>query len=123
MEKSLSERIAQHEKNKKKADGSKNKVAFLALRNDIREALDAGWSMKSTWETLFDESKITFSYKTFRLYVGRYIFTETSIIKLNNNLLHALPPSKSVSESTDKKTVPPIPSFNFQATPNAKELL
>lgn len=67
---SLSERIAQSQVKK---GNTKNKVTFLALKQDIAEALDAGWPMKIIWDTLTEEGKISFSYKTFRLYTAKFI--------------------------------------------------
>ena len=71
MNKSLSERIADHES--KKMVGTKNKVIFLALRQDIAEALEKGWPLIAIWETLHAEGKITFTYNTFRLYVSKFL--------------------------------------------------
>ncbi len=51
----------------------KNKVAFLALKEDISEALEKGWSITAIWETLHDEGSFTASYNTFRLYIMKYI--------------------------------------------------
>ena len=70
MSYSLSERIAQSQVKK---GNTKNKVVFLALRQDIAEALDAGWPMKIIWDTLTEEGEISFSYKTFRAYVAQFI--------------------------------------------------
>lgn len=76
MEPSLCDRIAQRESQKEKTCNSKNKVAFIALQKDIELALASGWSMKVIWETLKEEGKISFSYKTFRIFVSRLIQRE-----------------------------------------------
>ncbi|MDH3444477.1 MAG: TraK family protein [Deltaproteobacteria bacterium] len=67
MAKSLSARTAQ-----RKAQGArngKNKASFLAVRDQVREALDDGWSMFAIWETLHEEGSIAFSYTVFCRYV------------------------------------------------------
>ena len=43
MAKSLSERIAARTVKKKPARSAQNRAAFLALRIDIKQALDDGW--------------------------------------------------------------------------------
>ncbi|STX57426.1 traL protein [Legionella israelensis] len=76
MGNSLSERIAAKQMVRKASAKSVNKAAFLALKNDIGSALADGWSIKLVWETLVEEGKISFSYKTFCGYVARLIAAE-----------------------------------------------
>lgn len=73
MKKSLTENITTSKQGQQKKNGRKNKVAFLALREDISEALEKGWSITIIWETLRDEGKFTATYNTFRLYVLKYL--------------------------------------------------
>jgi hypothetical protein len=76
MAKSLSARIAQ-----RKAQGArngKNRAAFLAVRDQVRRALDDGWSILSIWETLPDEGKVAFSYESFRRFVNRFLIGQRS---------------------------------------------
>ncbi|WP_187287879.1 TraK family protein [Legionella pneumophila] len=48
MKKPLSERVIQNQSEKK--NGRVNaKIQFIALKEDIREALDKGCSMKAVW--------------------------------------------------------------------------
>lgn len=44
------------------------RAAFLALRPLIEGAIVAGYSMKTTWETLRAEGKLTMTYETFRVH-------------------------------------------------------
>src|SRR5947199_340404 len=104
VEKSLSDRLAKRDLTKNKSKVTKNKVAFLALRNDINEAIHAGWAIKTIWEILSEEGKISFSYKTFRTYVSRLILAEKST-----------QPSSSSSNSNKNKTITAIPTFTFQS--------
>jgi hypothetical protein len=73
MKKSLIETVTTCEQNPQRAIARKNKVAFLALREDISEALEKGWSVTAIWETLRDEGSFTATYNTFRLYVLKYL--------------------------------------------------
>ncbi|CAM4478429.1 MAG: hypothetical protein LEGION0403_FIIPPAGN_02831 [Legionella sp.] len=73
MKKSLTENIITSKQNQQKTNARKNKVEFLAMREDISEALEKGWSMTVIWETLRDEGSFTATYNTFRLYILKYL--------------------------------------------------
>ncbi|HAT8252351.1 TPA: conjugal transfer protein TraK [Legionella pneumophila] len=108
MKKPLSERVIQNQSEKK--NGRTNaKIQFIALKEDIREALDKGCSMKAVWETLSDEGQISFGYKAFRHYVLKLIKSEQENTKDDKQ-------SKS-------KTTNEIKGFTFNPIPNPEELL
>ncbi|MCE3045631.1 TraK family protein [Legionella sp. 16cNR16C] len=73
MKKSLTENITTSKQSQQRTNARKNKVAFLAMREDISEALEKGWSITVIWETLRDEGCFTATYNTFRLYVLKYL--------------------------------------------------
>ena len=73
MAKSLSERIAERMSARKPTGAGKNRAEFLAMRNDVKKAMDDGWPVKVIWETLRDEGKISFGYDAFIGYVNRLI--------------------------------------------------
>lgn len=114
MNSSLSERIAKRQAKKNGANNTKNKVAFLAQKEDIIGALSDGWPMKAIWETLTEEGKISFTYKTFRLYVAQFIRND----KKNE-------PQENTKEDTKKKSnaTNEIKGFTYNPIPNLEELL
>ncbi|MFC3908282.1 TraK family protein [Legionella dresdenensis] len=118
MKKSLTENImtSQH-----KTNARTNKVAFLAMREDISEALEKGWSMTVIWETLREEGSFTATYNTFRLYVLKYLNGQKpgySQKDANDRQ------PKKLAENQDKEKKPTaMPSFTFNPIPNLKELL
>jgi hypothetical protein len=73
MAKRLSARIAERTGRKTPSRSGKNRAAFLAVRDDVKEAIDDGWPVKEIWETLYEEGKVSFSYEAFRTYVNRLI--------------------------------------------------
>ncbi len=73
MKKSLTENIMISQKSQQRTNARKNKVAFLAMCEDISEALEKGWSITIIWETLREEGSFTATYNTFRLYVLKYL--------------------------------------------------
>ncbi len=113
MGSSLSERIAAKQMIKKASDKSVNKAAFLALKKDIALALADGWSIKLVWETLREEGKISFSYKTFCGYVARLIAAEKRPSQENTK----------EDEKAKSKTKTEIRGFTFNPKPNLEELL
>lgn len=121
MTPSLSERIAKREEKKSTSHNSKNKVAFIALKHDIKDALLAGWCKKVIWETLVEEGRIGFSYKTFRTYVSQLI----SFPENEEHVVRNLSEIKIPKERENKESKPNqgIPAFTFRPTPNPEELL
>ena len=49
------------------------KVAFLAVKDDVKTALDSEYSMLVVWKHMRVVGKLNCSYTTFRAYVRRYI--------------------------------------------------
>lgn len=73
MKKSLTENLTTSKLSQQRTKARKNKVTFLAMREDISEALEKGWSITIIWEMLRDEGSFTTTYNTFRLYVLKYL--------------------------------------------------
>lgn len=128
MVKSLSERIALRVSTKKLTRIGKNRASFLAVRDDVKAAMDDGWPVKVIWDTLQDEGKIEFGYDAFMGYVNRLIRnTETSLIKPLAKQVKADKLAPKAKVKTDvlqepKKETPSIGGFNFNPTPNKEEL-
>ncbi len=108
MKKPLSERVA-HNQLEKKGKRNNAKIEFIALKEDIQEALDKGWSMKAVWETLSDEGQISFGYKAFRHYVLKLIKSEQE--------------NTREEKQSKSKTTSEIKGFTFNPIANPEELL
>lgn len=54
------------------------RATFVALRPLIEGALAAGYSMKTTWETLCAEGKVTMTYETFRVHCRKAGLSSTA---------------------------------------------
>lgn len=112
MHKDLSARIAERVKKQRISSRDQNRAVFLALRQEIAQAMQDGWSVMTIWRTLKDEGKITFSYQAFRLYV--------------NKLVHpSAPPRSPSTQSGPSGTGQPQKSsgFTFNPVPNLEELI
>lgn len=126
MEKSLSERIAARAVEKKSpplqshGDENQNRAIFLALRPDIKQALGDGWSIKSIWETLYEEGKVAFGYDAFRRYTKRLILLPASL-----SLTPEHPGQSNVTKTVEPKTkeTPQIGGFTFNPSPKKEDLI
>ena len=130
MAKSLSERIAQRVSTRQPSRTGKNRASFLAVRDDVRKALDDGWPVKVIWDTLRDEGKIEFGYDAFIGYVNRLIrnVEPTPPAKPPADQVKADKPAPKAKAKTDapqepKKEATPIGGFNFNPKPNKEDLL
>lgn len=129
MPTSYTDQLAKWVKEKKSTPRNKNLVAFLAVRADIKEALDVGYSVKTVWENLLELKRIEFSYDTFLNYVNRQIRRPSANpIPVEQDLPSVSKDSKTEptldsAKQTTKITKPgTLPGFTFNPVPNVEEL-
>lgn len=87
----------------------RNLVAFLAVRDDVHAALDAGYTAKTIWSNLHDSKRITVSYTAFLRYVKKFV-------------IRTPPESPEPASSPGAKPEKPA-GFVFNSTPKKEELL
>ena len=132
MSKKLTELIAQAEmQRQQQGTGIKNRSAFLALRDDIKEAMIDGWALKQIYRTLHTQQKITCSYQTFVNYANELILKPKQVSNT------ATPPNQ-VNQSTKQtpeqianlnntettiKKPPALPGFIFNPIANKEDLI
>ncbi len=78
MAKSYTDELAQWATKRQGKARERNLVIFHSLQNDVRAALDAGYSSKTIWSHMQDQGRIDFGYETFLIYVNRVIKTARS---------------------------------------------
>ena len=124
MAKRLSARIAERTGRKTPSRHGKNRAAFLAVRDDVKEAIDDGWPVKEIWETLYEEGKLSFSYETFRTYVNRLIVGLRSEITRDvvAGKKGKRDPEREGFNSVEHSTAG-LPSFTFNSTPKKEDLI
>lgn len=112
MNKDLSARIAERVKKQRISSRDQNRAVFLALRQEIAQAMQDGWSVMTIWRTLKHEGTITFSYQAFRLYVNKLLRPSAS-------------PGSSSHRSGPSGTGQPqkASGFTFNPIPNLEELI
>ncbi|QBR83751.1 conjugal transfer protein TraK [Legionella israelensis] len=121
MKNSLIETMMAADQNQQKTPARKNKVEFLALKDNISEALEKGWPMTAIWETLRDEGSFTASYNTFRLYVLEYLNGQKPGYSQKESIEHRH--KKLVKNHSSKKKSDSMPSFTYNPIPNIDELI
>ena len=93
-------------------------ATFMAVRNDVEAALDAGFTAKTIWANMHETGRVNFSYETFLRHVKR--------------CFGAVPARKTVSiiRAKDRTVAEPVivaapvmPGFIFNPVPNKEGLL
>jgi hypothetical protein len=108
----------------------KNIVAFLAVKVDVKAALDAGYSMKTVWEHLHETGRIKSRYETFTLHVKRHIRAKHPAgNQVEQQHEQSKPQAPAAATKPDqaqgepRRTPPPsVGGFTFNATPKKEDL-
>ncbi len=111
-------------------------VAFLAVKTDVIEAMEAGYALTTIYEHMHETGRVKTSYETFRRHVQRFIKAAPATMSPTPK---AATKSASSSQATAPAVMPKtaapvpaspasepggkIPSFNFNPTPNKEDLL
>ena len=106
-----------------------NRARFLALRSEIQEALNDGWSMSAIHSTLLDEGKIAFCYSSFVNYARKLglrspLPVENVVVVEDEK--NAVPVTQVVTQKVEAKK-PEVKStirgFDFNPKPNKEDLV
>jgi hypothetical protein len=104
---------------------------FLAVRDDIEAAMDAGYPMKTIWQQMKDRQCLNVHYDTFRGYVKRYIFNtrnSTPVAGLSKSLSGLKKAKKPAAvrptvKSSAATSASAIPGFTFNPNPKKEDLI
>ena len=129
MTKNLSARIAERAARKKPPRNGQNRVTFLAMREDVKQAIDDGWPVKTIWETLHEEGKVSFSYQAFIGYANRLILsssasrtTVSTPMAVDSRIGKQRNPA--TAQATEKNPEGPTTNgFTFNRAPKKEDLL
>lgn len=105
-------------------------AAFLAVREDVKEAIAAGYALKTIWEHMHETGRVSFRYETFLRHVRRHITNAPSETTRSSATAKPTAQGKRGNKSMPttlrelkKSDVPPVGRFNFDPTPKREELL
>ena len=126
MSKKLTKLIAEAElKRTQQVAGIKNRSAFLALREDIKEAMIDGWALKQIYRTLHCQNKIAFSYQTFVNYANELILKPKSLA--STSIQNATSPLEQKVTNPNAKITNDnsheLPGFIFNPIANKEDLI
>ena len=133
MAKSYPEQLAEWVKRRESTKRDKNLVAFLAVRDDVKLAVDAGYAVKTIWANMHEEKRVTFGYDTFLNYVNRYIRMKSTKpsdpVPAKTNPQPAIERGRQVSKPAPQNQGPKVKApdtptgFTFNSEPNVKDLI
>jgi hypothetical protein len=126
--KGLSQRLGEQAMTKKRTSAGRNRVAFLAVREEIRSALDDGWTVKAIWTKLREEGAIEFGYDAFIRYVDRLVGSSkspepTPVPKPQSEATDKHSSVAKVEDSTGPKKTNGVPGFHFQPSLRKEDLI
>lgn len=139
MAKSFPDELAEwvSKRKAKKPRQDKHVVAFLAVKSDVKAALDAGYSMKTIWEYMRETGRLEYRYETFTQHVKRYIKAPQAQPAPPSSAPTGKPQadqaggqkagekgsSTTPPATQEKSRSPQIGGFTFDATPKKEDLL
>lgn len=123
----LAEWVKMREASRPRQD--KSLVAFLAVKDDISEAIAAGYALKTIWEHLHEKGTIPYRYETFLKHVKKQIREKRERPALPVKPTESTAPApvtaqkKTPTKATPAAEKPKGEGFKFNATPNKEELM
>lgn len=97
----------------------KNKALFLSKKDEIKEAMDAGWRMKNIWALLAEQQVFVGGYDCFIRYVHRYITNSVDAPQAPPSSHEPPPP---VSHTSRREYLSAASNFDFSPTFTPQEL-
>lgn len=130
MAENFSNQLAQWVEQRGLQRSDKNLVAFMAVRDDVKLAIDAGYAVKTVWANLRETGRINLGYKTFLNYVRRCLGPSpepaaASPVRPATTEAAAAPQSRESNPVNTPTRVMPLamPGFVYNPVPNKEELL
>jgi hypothetical protein len=117
MAKSLSTRIQERAGSSQGLPREQHRATILALRTEIAQAIDEGWSIRTIWRTLRDEHKVRTSYQAFRVQVKQLVQGRRRSVTTNPSSRRTQPKPMSASLGTSR------PGFCFAPTAHKEDLV
>jgi hypothetical protein len=130
MAENFSNQLAQWVEQRGLQRSDKNLVAFMAVRDDVKLAIDAGYAVKTIWANLRETGRIDLGYRTFLNYVRRCLGSSpepaaASPVKPAAPVAAVAPPAQGSNPVKTPTRVMPLamPGFTYDPVPNKEELL
>ena len=133
MAKSYTDELAEWVKKRATKGRGTNFVTFLGIRDDVKAAIDAGYSAKTIWSNMHECGRVGFAYGTFMHYVNRLIKqgqgakpgiqTGKGIVaaRTMSPAVEQLPPEVPSRTPTNSAKRTGMPTFKFNPIPSNRE--
>ena len=124
MSKNLSEQLNEWVEQKKaiKLTRNKNRVAFLALKDDIKDALDKGHAAKTMWAYLSETGRFTCTYESFLRYINREIYQNQKPKRAATTIKKQAVGGGSTDTQKEEQQKTEPAGFVFNPVPNPEDL-
>ena len=73
MDTNYPEQLGEWVRQQKSTQRDRNLVAFIAIQNEVKAALDAKYPVKTVWKNMQESKRIEIGYEMFLRYVNRLI--------------------------------------------------
>jgi hypothetical protein len=126
MTTSYPEQLGEWVKRRRSSKGASPVARFLAVRDDVKAALDAGYPVKTIWMQMCESQRVNVSYDTFIRYVNRYINTLGSIAPATAAAEPRSPVQQAKRNATSRSepsTPGAVAGFTFNSDPKKEDLI
>lgn len=124
MAKTYTEELAEWVKKRKEKRPRQDlaAVAFMAVREDVKAAIEAGYAQKTIWAHLHEIGKIPYRYETFLKHVRKHIKEAKREEEPKEAKVKPSNPNAAVGRKKDTKPAKKE-GFTFDATPKKEDLI
>ncbi|MGD8912801.1 MAG: TraK family protein [Candidatus Thiodiazotropha sp.] len=112
-----------NKRNAKRPRQSMAAVAFMAARDDVKAAIDAGYAVKTIWEHMHETGNFPYRYETFLKHVRKHIKEANSEVRLKQKKVTQKNRGASQNSRKQVKKQSRADSFTFNATPKIEDLI
>jgi hypothetical protein len=110
MAKSYTQELAEWaQQRSESARRHKNLVAFLLVKDDVKEAATQGWPVRAIWAHLCEQKRIDCGYQTFLNYVKRYVRQDAGGVPTISHVPSATTVTPGAPHRTAGPALPPAP--------------
>lgn len=127
MKKRYSEELGDWIKKRASTKRDKNLVMFLAVKDDVADALQAGYPVKTIWEHMYATGRLSIGYDSFLNYTNRQLRKPTNKPSSEKLRIKDKATSEPVSNEKSSSTVKTEPGkskgFFINSSPNKEDLV
>ncbi|PLY11764.1 MAG: conjugal transfer protein TraK [Sedimenticola sp.] len=125
MSKRYTEELAEwaDKRAKKKRRQDAVAVAFLAVKANVSEAMEAGYALTTIYEHMHETGRVKCSYETFRRHARRYIKAGSAPTPSTDQAKRGPTEQNTKPAESKQEQQPKKGGFEYNATPNKEDLI